>query len=73
MGIKKYNPPSPGRRFRTGSTFEEITRNRPEKSLLEKLVHKGGRNSRGRITMRHRGGGHKRRYRIIDFLGHGTA
>lgn len=67
MGIKKYNPTSPGQRFRTGSTFEEITRNHPEKSLLEKLVHKGGRNSRGRITMRHRGGGHKRRYRIIDF------
>jgi large subunit ribosomal protein L2 len=67
MAIKKYHPTSPGRRFRTSSTFEEITRDRPEKALLDKLVKKAGRNSRGRITTRHRGGGHKRRYRIIDF------
>ncbi len=67
MPIKKYKPTSPGRRGMTGSTFEEITRSKPEKSLLVSLRKHGGRNNTGRITVRHRGGGHKRRYRIIDF------
>ena len=67
MGIKKFKPTSPGRRFVTVSTFEEITATEPEKSLLEPLHSKGGRNASGRITVRHRGGGHKRKYRIIDF------
>jgi large subunit ribosomal protein L2 len=67
MAIKKYKPTSPGRRFMTGSTFEEVTKTEPEKSLVEPLVKKGGRNVHGRITTRHRGGGHKRRYRVIDF------
>ncbi|SFR04885.1 50S ribosomal protein L2 [Desulfoscipio geothermicus] len=67
MGIKKFKPTSPGRRFVTVSTFEEITATEPEKSLLEPLKRKGGRNGSGRITVRHRGGGHKRMYRIIDF------
>lgn len=67
MGIKKFKPTSPGRRFVTVSTFEEVTTTEPEKSLLEPLTKKGGRNASGRITVRHRGGGHKRKYRIIDF------
>lgn len=67
MGVKKYKPTSPGRRFRTVSDFSEITRSGPEKSLLEKKTSTGGRNSYGRTTSRHRGGGHKRRYRIVDF------
>jgi large subunit ribosomal protein L2 len=67
MPLKKYKPTSPGRRDMTGSSFEEITRSRPERSLLEDLRKRGGRNSYGRVTVRHRGGGHKRRYRIIDF------
>ncbi|KAF1085220.1 50S ribosomal protein L2 [Sporotomaculum syntrophicum] len=67
MGIKKFKPTSPGRRFVTVSTFEEITASEPEKSLLEPLNSKAGRNANGRITVRHRGGGHKRAYRIIDF------
>ena len=67
MGIKKYKPTSPGRRGMTVSTFEEITTSTPERSLLEPLVKTGGRNNQGRITLRHRGGGHKRMYRIIDF------
>ncbi|WP_027365229.1 50S ribosomal protein L2 [Desulfotruncus alcoholivorax] len=67
MGIKKFKPTSPGRRFVTVSTFEEITSTVPEKSLLEPLKRKGGRNAGGRITVRHQGGGHKRKYRIIDF------
>ena len=62
-----YKPTSPGRRFRTGADFTEITRDRPEASLLAPLRKSGGRNNRGRITTRHRGGGHKRRYRIVDF------
>ncbi|RJQ44647.1 MAG: 50S ribosomal protein L2 [Gaiellales bacterium] len=65
--VKKYRPTSPGRRFMTGSTFEEITRTKPEKSLTEGIAKKGGRNAHGRITKRRTGGGHKRRYRIIDF------
>lgn len=67
MAIKKYKPTSPGRRFQTCSTFEEITETRPEKSLLRPLKRTGGRNNNGRITSRHIGGGHKRRYRVIDF------
>ncbi|MDN5293887.1 MAG: large subunit ribosomal protein [Eubacteriales bacterium] len=67
MGIKKYKPTSPGIRFVTVSTFEEITTDEPEKSLLEPLKKRAGRNNQGRITVRHRGGGHKRMYRIIDF------
>ncbi|WP_031517210.1 50S ribosomal protein L2 [Desulfofalx alkaliphila] len=67
MAIKKYKPTSPGRRFVTVSTFDEITKSEPEKSLLAPLSKKAGRNSQGRITVRHRGGGHKRMYRIIDF------
>ena len=67
MAIKKYNPTSPGRRHMTGQTFEEITRTTPEKSLVESLTRTAGRNSYGRITVRHRGGGHARKYRIIDF------
>lgn len=65
--VKTYKPTSPGRRFMTGSTFEEITRTRPEKSLTEGKSRKGGRNAHGRITKRRTGGGHKRRYRQIDF------
>lgn len=67
MGIKKYNPTSPGRRGMTVSTFEEITCSTPERSLLEPLTKTGGRNNQGRMTLRHRGGGHKRMYRVIDF------
>lgn len=67
MGVKKYKPTSPGRRFRTVSDFSEITRSEPEKSLLERMPSTGGRNSYGRMTSRHRGGGHKRRYRVVDF------
>ncbi len=67
MGIKKRRPTSPGRRFQTGMDFEEITRGKPEKSLLRGISKSAGRNNRGRITTRHRGGGHKRRYRLIDF------
>src|SRR5688572_22000089 len=67
MAIKKYKPTSPGRRFMTGSTFEEVTKTEPEKSLVEPVTKKGGRNVHGRITTRHRGGGHKRRYRVVDF------
>lgn len=67
MGIKKVKPRSPGRRFQTYPTFEEITRSEPEKSLLKPLKKTGGRNSYGRVTAWHRGGGHKRRLRMIDF------
>src|SRR5512147_1563325 len=67
MGIRKYKPTSPGRRFLTGSDFEEVTKTTPEKSLLDKISKSGGRNNNGRVTSRHIGGGHKRRYRIIDF------
>jgi large subunit ribosomal protein L2 len=67
MPVRKFKPTSPGRRFMSVSTFEEITKSRPEKSLTEKLTKKGGRNNYGRLTMRHQGGGHKRRYRVIDF------
>lgn len=67
MPVKKYKPTSPGRRGMSVSTFEEITKKTPEKSLLEPLKKHAGRNNQGRITVRHRGGGHKRMYRIIDF------
>jgi large subunit ribosomal protein L2 len=67
MGIKHFKPTSPGRRQMTVSTFEEITTDQPEKSLTTKLVKKAGRNNQGRITTRHQGGGHKRKYRMIDF------
>ncbi len=67
MPIKKYNPTSPARRFMTVSTFDEITKTEPERSLLEPMNKTGGRNSYGRITVRHRGGGNRRKYRIIDF------
>ncbi|MBC8291535.1 MAG: 50S ribosomal protein L2 [Proteobacteria bacterium] len=67
MAIKTYKPTSPGRRFQTSLDFEEITRSTPEKSLTSGKHRSGGRNVNGRITMRHRGGGHKRRYRLVDF------
>ena len=67
MGIKRYKPTSPARRFMTVSTFEEITTTKPERSLLEDQRHTGGRNAQGKITVRHHGGGNKRKYRIIDF------
>jgi large subunit ribosomal protein L2 len=67
MPVRRYKPTSPGRRFMTVSTFEEITKSKPEKALTEKLNKTGGRNNNGRITTRHQGGGHKRRYRVIDF------
>ena len=67
MPVKKYKPTSPGRRGMSVSTFEEITRSKPEKSLVEPLQKHAGRNNQGRVTTRHRGGGHKRMYRLIDF------
>ena len=67
MAIRKYKPTTPGRRASSVSMFSEITRSTPEKSLLRPLSKTGGRNSHGHITTRHRGGGHKRRYRVIDF------
>jgi large subunit ribosomal protein L2 len=67
MAVKTYKPTSPGRRDMTGHTFEEVTRSKPEKSLTEALRRRAGRNNQGRISIRHRGGGHRRRYRNIDF------
>ena len=67
MPTKLYKPTSPGRRGMTGSTFEEITKWKPEKALTEPIRQRAGRNNQGRITVRHRGGGHKRKYRIIDW------
>lgn len=67
VGVKKYKPTSPGRRFMSMLTYDEITTDRPEKKLLEPLKKSGGRNNWGRETARHRGGGHKRMYRVIDF------
>ncbi len=67
MGIRRYKPTSAGRRNMSVSTFEEITKDRPEPRLVEPLRKQAGRNNQGRITTRHRGGGHKRKYRIIDF------
>jgi len=67
VAVRRYKPTSPGRRFMTVSDFAEITKDEPEKTLLAPLSKKGGRNNNGRITTRHQGGGHKRRYRLIDF------
>ena len=67
MGVRQFKPTSPGRRFMTISDFDEVTTDKPEKSLLAPVKRHGGRNNTGRITTRHQGGGHKRRYRIIDF------
>ncbi|MGI6649929.1 MAG: 50S ribosomal protein L2 [Bacillota bacterium] len=67
MGVKQFKPTTPGRRQMTVLTFDEITTDRPEKSLLKPLKKSGGRNTQGRLTVRHKGGGHKRQYRIIDF------
>ena len=67
MGVKKYNPITPGTRFKTSLDFSEITTDKPYKPLMEPLRKQGGRNSQGRISVRHRGGGHKNFYRIIDF------
>ena len=67
MAIKVYKPTTPGRRGMSVSTFEEITRTKPERSLLRPMRKRAGRNNKGRISVRHRGGGHKRRYRVIDF------
>src|ERR1700691_2273011 len=67
MGVRKRKPTSPGRRFQSVSDFSEITKSRPERDLVVPLPSSGGRNSYGRKNSRHRGGGHKRQYRIIDF------
>lgn len=67
MAVKKYKPTSPGRRHMSGATFEEITKTEPERSLLVPRRRKGGRNMHGKVTVRHRGGGHQRKYRLIDF------
>lgn len=67
MPVKKYNPITPGTRYRVGNMFTEITSDEPERSLLEPIKKSGGRNNQGKMTVRYRGGGHKRRYRIIDF------
>ena len=67
MSVRKLKPRSPGARFRTISGFEEITKSTPEKSLLDSLARTGGRNNRGRLTAKRRGGGHRKQYRIIDF------
>ena len=67
MGTRKFNPTTPSRRFMSTSDFEEVTRSTPEKGLIAKKKRTGGRNNLGRMTSRHRGGGHKQRYRIIDF------
>ncbi|MCK5330120.1 MAG: 50S ribosomal protein L2, partial [Candidatus Marinimicrobia bacterium] len=67
MGIRTLKPTTPGNRFATRNDFAELTKSTPEKSLTVALHKTGGRNNKGRITIRHRGGGHRRRYRIIDF------
>lgn len=67
MGLKTFRPLTPAARFKALPDFQEITKDKPEKSLTESLKKSGGRNNNGRITMRHRGGGHKRKFRIIDF------
>jgi large subunit ribosomal protein L2 len=67
MAVRRYKPTSPGRRFMSVSSFDEVTTSEPEKSLLAPIKRTGGRNNNGRVTARHQGGGHKRRYRIIDF------
>ena len=67
MAVKKYKPVTPGTRGMTGHNFEEITKSKPERSLLLPLRKSGGRNSYGRVTVRHRGGGHRRFIRMVDF------
>ena len=67
MAVKKYKPISPGTRFRVGNSYSELTTDKQEKSLLEPIKKSGGRNADGKMTMRHKGGGHKRRYRVIDW------
>ena len=67
MGIQKFKPNTPGLRFKQISDFEQVTNSSPEKSLLVKAKKSGGRNNTGKMTMRHTGGGHKQRYRLIDF------
>lgn len=67
MAVKKYRPTTPSLRYKTVPSFKEITRGKPEKSLLRPIKSSGGRNNQGRMTVRHRGGGHKRMYRVIDF------
>src|SRR5579872_3033016 len=67
MGIKKFKPVTPGQRFKTGPTFDEITKTTPERALVTPLSSRAGRNAQGKVTVRHRGGGHKRAYRVIDF------
>ncbi len=67
MPVRKLKPRTPGTRFRTISGFDEITKSEPEKSLLHSLARKGGRNNRGRMTAKRRGGGHRKQYRIVDF------
>ena len=67
MGIRNYRPTSPSRRHMTGSDFSEITKSKPEKKLLKKQTRTGGRGKRGNITCRHKGGGHRQRYRVIDW------
>ncbi|OFX33658.1 MAG: 50S ribosomal protein L2 [Armatimonadetes bacterium RBG_16_67_12] len=67
MGVKKFKPTTPGRRFATVSSFDEITKARPERALLKPLRGRAGRNNMGRVTVRHQGGGHKRQYRVVDF------
>jgi large subunit ribosomal protein L2 len=67
MAVKRFRPTTPTQRYKTVASFDEITKTTPEKSLLEPMAKKGGRNNQGRVTIRHRGGGHKRMYRVIDF------
>src|SRR5512139_4008275 len=67
MGVKEYKPTSAGRRFMSAVTFDDVTEEKPEKSLVRRLKKTGGRNNTGRITSRHMGGGHRRKYRLIDF------
>ena len=67
MGIKHFKPTTPSRRHMTVSSFDEITTDKPEKSLVVPLQKKAGRNNQGKLTVRHQGGGHKRKYRLVDF------
>jgi len=67
VGLKKFKPVTPGQRFATVPMFDEITKKKPERSLIEPVRKTGGRNAQGRVTVRHRGGGHKRYYRVVDF------
>jgi large subunit ribosomal protein L2 len=67
MAVKKFNPITPGTRFRVGNAFDEVTTSTPERSLIAPMKRSGGRNHSGKMTVRNIGGGHKRRYRIIDF------